>query len=89
MFCRTWGKPPSTARGAWTSRGILDWNHATELLKLHSGSKWHNDAVLMSRIVEQPSVVEIQNAAVASQKKQRIEETKLSLPSFCGQFISL
>ena len=32
MFCQIFqkfGKPPATARGAWTSHGISDWNHGT------------------------------------------------------------
>ena len=33
-------------RVAWTTSGIVDWNHATELLKQHSGSKWHQDSSL-------------------------------------------
>ena len=36
MFCKLCqkrGNAPSTARGAWTTRGIQDWNHATEQLR--------------------------------------------------------
>ena len=49
MFCTTcikWGNPPPSAKGGWTSRGIVDWNHATELLKQHVNSKWHKDAAV-------------------------------------------
>ena len=56
MFCRlcqNFGKTPVTARGAWTSRGINDWNHATELLKLHNNSKWHKDGAIAARMAEQ------------------------------------
>ena len=56
MFCnirQKYGKPPPTARGAWTSRGVTDWNHATELLKLHIQSKWHQDGVITARTSEQ------------------------------------
>ena len=45
------GNPPATARG--TSRGIKNWNHATELLKLHSESVWHRDATMYCRMTEQ------------------------------------
>ena len=81
MFCKNVpkkrGKPPSTARGAWTSRGITDWNHATEHLKNHSESKWHQDAVVTARMAEQPSVLELQNAAAVKQRKQRIENNRM------------
>ena len=46
IFCQKSGNSPATARGAWTSRGVKDWNYATELLKLHSQSKWHRDSVI-------------------------------------------
>ena len=52
-ICQKYGKPPATARGAWTSRGVTDWNHATELLKLPNQSKWHQDGVITSRMAEQ------------------------------------
>ena len=52
-ICQKYGKPPATARGAWTSRGVTDWNHATELLKLHNQSKWHQDGVITSTMAEQ------------------------------------
>ena len=52
-ICQKYGKPPATARRAWTSRGVTDWNHATELLKLHNQSKWHQDGVITARMAEQ------------------------------------
>ena len=42
------GKFTFTARGAWTVRGVHDWNHATEQLRDHSDSKWRRDAVIYS-----------------------------------------
>ena len=39
------GKPPVGSRGAWKTRGIMDRNHATELLKLHADSQWYRDSV--------------------------------------------
>ena len=39
--CKKWGRPPPSAKGEWTTRGIVDWKHATELLKLPSESKCH------------------------------------------------
>ncbi len=42
-LCKKWERPPPCAKGGWTTRGIVVWNHATELLKQHRGSKWHLD----------------------------------------------
>lgn len=39
--CKTYGKPPSCARGAWVSKPINNWAKATELLRQHEGSDWH------------------------------------------------
>ena len=47
QLCQKFGRPPANAFGAWTSRGISDWNHGTEMLKLHNETKWHQDAVLL------------------------------------------
>ncbi len=63
MFCKVcqeFGRPSAVARGACTSRGISDWNHATEVLKAHNDSKCHRDA---ARMAEQPNVVEVQQGA--------------------------
>ena len=65
QICQKFGKPPATARGAWTSRGISDWNYGTEVRKAHNDSKSHKDAALVARMAEQPSVFELQQAAVA------------------------
>ena len=35
-LCQKRGNAPSTARGAWTTWGIQDWNHATEQLEEHT-----------------------------------------------------
>ena len=40
------GKPPAGSRGAWKTKGISDWNHATELLKHHADCQWHRDATV-------------------------------------------
>ena len=56
MFCSLYqklGKPSATARGGWVSRGITDWNHATEQLKSHNSSKSHQDAAIAARMAEQ------------------------------------
>ena len=78
MFCRlcqAHGKPPPTTRGAWTSRGVTDWNHATELLKLHSNAKWHKESAVAARMAEQSasvgSVVDLCTTASAKQLEER------------------
>ena len=45
LICQRYEKAPANAQGVWTTRGIKDWNHATEMLKLHNESKWHKDAL--------------------------------------------
>lgn len=85
MFCKLCqqrGNPPSTARGAWTSRGIKDWNHATELLKQHSKSHWHRDAIVYCRMAEQgrsQSVLEMHCSAAAKELEERKERNKIIL----------
>ena len=49
-LCKKWGRPTPSAKGGWTTRGIVDWNHATELLKQHSGSKWHQDSSITAKM---------------------------------------
>ena len=77
MFCKLCQKrgiAPSTARGAWTTRGIQDWNHATEELKEHSQSKCHRDAVIHARIAEQgkeQSALQLQCSADAKEAEER------------------
>ena len=77
MFCKLCqkrGNAPSTARGAWTTREIQDWNHTTEQLKEHSQSKCHRDAVIHARMAEQgkdQSVVQLQCSAAAKEAEER------------------
>ena len=40
-ICRKYGKPPASARGAWTSKPVKNWVKATELLRQHEKSEWH------------------------------------------------
>ena len=56
------------------TRGIVDWNHATELLKQHSGSKWHQDSSITGRMakhVEQQNGIEMQCAGAARQAEEQ------------------
>ena len=34
------------------TRGIVDWSHATELLKQRRGSKWHQDSSITTRMAK-------------------------------------
>ena len=41
---KKWGRPPSSEKGEWTTRGIVGRNHIIELLKQHgelNGTKTH------------------------------------------------
>ena len=51
-LCKKWGRPPPSAKGGWRTRGIVDWNRATELLKNLSGSKWHQDSSITARMAK-------------------------------------
>ena len=78
-ICKKWGRPPPSARGGWRTRGIVDWNHATELLKQHSGSKWHHDSSITARMakhVEQQNVIEMQCAGAARQAEEQNKKNR-------------
>lgn len=81
-ICQKLGKNPAGSRGAWTSRGINDWNHATELLKQHGDSTWHRDAAATAAMAEQAdkggSVIQLHAREVAK-TKQRNREVLLKL----------
>ena len=64
------------------TRGIIDWNYATELLKQHSGSKWHQDSSITARMVkhvEQQNAIEMQCASAAKQAEEQKKEIILRL----------
>ena len=94
-ICQKYGKPPATARGATsrgvgTSRGVADWNHATELLKWHKQSKWwHQDGVITARMAEQAqrtgSVIELHLAASAKQIEEERQHNRCVLLSCYDQ----
>ena len=72
------GRPPPSAISGRRARGIADWNHTTELLKQHSGSKWHQDSsitVRMAKHVEQQNVIEMQCAGAARQAEEQKKES--------------
>ena len=73
-LCKKWGRPPPNAKGGWPTRRIVDWNHAIELLKQHSGSKWHQDTSVTARMakhVEQQNDIEMQCAGAAEQAEEQ------------------
>ena len=74
-ICQKWGKPSAGTRGAWTTKGIVDWNHATELLKQHADSKWHRDAAVSAAMAKQAeggsSVLDLQCSAAALEAQER------------------
>ena len=58
---------------------MVDWNHATELLKQHSGSKWHQDSSITARMakhVEQQNVIEMQCAGAAKQAEEQKKKNR-------------
>ena len=77
--CKKWGWPPPNAKGGWRTRGIVDWNHTTEPLKQHSGSKWHQDSSITARMakhVEQQNVIEMQCAGAAKQAEEQKKKNR-------------
>ena len=86
QLCQEFGKPPANARGAWTTRGIADWNHGTDLLGLHNGSKWHKDAAIVARMAEQ-SVIELQRAAASRHiNEKRANNRAILLKLLCSVY---
>ncbi|KAI6649994.1 52 kDa repressor of the inhibitor of the protein kinase-like [Oopsacas minuta] len=79
-ICQKWGNPSAGSRGAWTSRGVTDWSHATELLRAHGESRCHRDAAVtagMSKQVEcVKSVLELQCSAAAKEAACRAERNR-------------
>ena len=83
MFCSTcqkWGSPPAGSRGAWTTRGVTDWNHATELLKQHAGSQWHRESAATAAMAQHAesgqSVLELQCSCAAQQATEQKERNR-------------
>ena len=83
MFCGTcqrWGNCPAGAKGGWTTRGITDWNHATELLRQHADSQWHRDAAATAAMALQAekgkSVLELQRAGAAKEAAERRQRNR-------------
>ena len=61
------------SRGAWVTRSITDWNHATGIVKKYAAVRWHKDAAATAVMAKQSengeSVLEIQYSS--AERKQR------------------
>ena len=85
--CQKYGNAPVRCKGAWTTKGVKDWNHATELLKhQHMHSEWHIDAAVTVAMAEQAesggSVLELQCSSAArevAEGQQKNREVLLKL----------
>ena len=79
-ICQKRGLPTAGSRGAWTSRGITDWNHANELLRAHEKSRCHRDAATAASMSQQEkcgnSVLELQCSAAAKEAACRAERNR-------------
>ena len=84
-ICQRWGKPPAGTRGAWTMKGVVDWNHATELLKQHADSKWHRDAAAYAAMAKQANggntVLYLQCSSAALEAQERRQKNAAYSPS--------
>ena len=78
-LCKKWGRPPPSAKGGWTTRGIVDWNHATEPLKQHSASKWHQDSSITARMAKYVGTANVIEMQCAGDAKQAEEQKKKSI----------
>lgn len=67
----SYGNAPVGSRSAWawTTWGVRDWNHATEIFKQHACLQWYSDAVAIAVISEQAesgsSAIELQCSSAA------------------------
>ncbi|KAI6659401.1 Zinc finger protein [Oopsacas minuta] len=72
--------PRKGSRGAWTSRGVTNWSHATELLRAHGESRCHRDAAVTAGKSKQvecgKSVLELQCSAAAKEAACRAERNR-------------
>ena len=80
-ICQKWGQTSAGSRGAWTTKGLTDWKHATELFKSHAWSKCHKDAAVTTDMAQQAergdTIPELHCSAavreLAGEKKQNYE----------------
>ncbi len=80
MFCSISRKSPPGSRDGWMSRGITDWRHGTEFLKLHAESQYHRNAAVTASIAQQAesggSVLETHCSAAARQLEERKQRNR-------------
>ena len=86
-ICQKWGKPPAGSRGGWTTRGITDWNHASDQLKQHADSLWHRDAAATAAMVQQversgQSVIELHSSNAARDAAERMQGNRSIITIF-------
>ena len=72
--CIKRGNPPPSAKRGWTSRGIVNWNHATQLLKQHANSKWHKDAAVAGMMTQQAAASNVLELQCSSAAKELAEQ---------------
>ena len=69
-YKREWGHLTAGSQDAWTNKGVTDWNHATELLRVHRESWCHRDAAITASMSQQAecrkSVLELQCSGCSS-----------------------
>ena len=78
--CKTYGKVPVQARGAWVTCPVDNWVKATTLLNNHEKSEWHladiEKRALNQSAQEHGDVVDIIVTAGEEEKKQNHELMK-------------
>ena len=79
-ICQKWGHPTAGSRDAWTSKGVTEWSHATELLRPHKESRCHRDAAVTTSMSQQAecreSILELQCSAAAKEAACRAETNR-------------
>ena len=90
---KSWGHPTPGSRGAWTSKGVSDWPHASEMLKAHGESQTHRDAVLNSGMAQQAehgnSVLELHCSAAAKEAACKAERNRCIILKLLRSIYSL
>ena len=68
------------SRGAWITKGVTDWSHATEVLRAHGESQCHKDAAVTAGMAQQAehgkSILELQCSAAPKKAARRAERNR-------------
>ena len=79
-ICQKWGRPTPESRGAWTSKGVSHWPHASVMLKAHRESQTHRDAVFTTGMAKEAehgnSVLELHCSAAAKEAACKAERNR-------------